>query len=287
MSLESPSAEGAAAAPDLLADLERRAQRHDVAATGGSVAWRRFGAGPHLVLLHGGHGSWHHWLRNIAALERRHTLWVPDMPGYGASTPPPEPTLASLVEALRCSLDALVGPATPVDVAGFSFGGLVATHLSVQRGAVRRLALLGPAGHGGARRPRGELQNWREAHRSGDAAALRAVMRHNLMLHMLHDETAADETALHVHVEACLATRFHRRSISRAGGLLPMLDRFAGPTLLLWGEHDVTATPQALLPQLLAGHPNRQGEVLAGAGHWVAYEAADRVQARMLAFLAT
>lgn len=270
---------------DAIARIESQSVCHVVPAGPGHVSWRRFGAGPPLVLLHGGHGRWRHWLRNIEGLARAHTLWVPDMPGYGESTPPAEPTLDALVAALRLSLDTLVDPAAVVDVAGFSFGGLVATQLSVLRGQVRRLALVGPAGHGGARRPRGELQAWREVHRRGDTAALRAVMRRNLLLHMLHDEAAADETALRIHVDACLATRFHSRSISRAGGLLPMLDRYTGPTLLLWGEHDVTATPQELLPQLLAGHPNRAGEILAGAGHWAPYEAADRVDARLSDFL--
>lgn len=272
---------------DPIARIESQAVHRRAPAGAGPVAWRRFGSGAPLVLLHGGHGSWRHWLRNIESLARTRTLWVPDLPGYGDSAPPAAPTLAALVETLQRSLDTMVGPATPIDVAGFSFGGLVATHLCVERGHVRRLALLGPAGHGGARRPRGELQAWREAHRRGDEGALRAVMRHNLLLHMLHDEAAADETALRIHLESCVATRFHSRSISRAGGLLPALDRFTGPTLLLWGEHDVTATPTELLPQLLAGHPNRHGDILSHAGHWVQYESAADVDARLQAFLET
>lgn len=272
---------------DPIPRIASQARRYDVPVRAGHVVWRRFGDGPPLVLIHGGHGSWRHWLRNIEPMAQAHTLWIPDMPGYGDSAPPPQPTLSSLVNTLMDSLARLVGLDSAIDVAGFSFGGLVASHLAVQRGHVRRLALLGSAGHGTVRRPRGELLSWREAHRRGDLEAQRSVMRHNLLLHMLHDELAADETALRIHAESCLATRFHSRSISRAAGLQVVLDRYQGPTLMQWGEHDVTATPGVLLPQLLAGRANRCGDIVSGAGHWVQYEAAERVNTRLRDFLGT
>jgi pimeloyl-ACP methyl ester carboxylesterase len=257
---------------------------HAGAAEAGDLAWRRFGDGPPLVMLHGGHGSWRHWLRNIGSLSQVRTLWIPDMPGYGSSPRPIEPTLDSLVAGLLNGLATHIDPDEPIDLLGFSFGGLVAARLAVQRGQVGRLALIGPAGHGGERRPRGELMNWREADRHGDETAVRAIMRHNLLQHMLHHEASADETALQVHTDACRATRFHSRSISRAGGLPAVLDRFRQPTLLLWGEHDVTAVPERLLPRLLTGHPHRQGGIVAGAGHWAQYEAAAQVNERLRAF---
>ena len=185
----------------------------------GDLAWHRFGDGPPLLMLHGGHGSWQHWLRNIETLGRVRTLWIPDMPGYGGSARPPERTLDSLVNSLLNGLARHIPAHEPIDLLGFSFGGLVAAHLADLRGHVQRLALIGPAGHGTERRPRGELTSWREADRQGDEAAVRAIMRHNLLMHMLHDEAAVDETALRVHTDACRACRFHSRPISRAGGL--------------------------------------------------------------------
>jgi pimeloyl-ACP methyl ester carboxylesterase len=255
------------------------------AAEAGDLAWHRFGDGPPLLVLHGGHGNWQHWLRNIEPLGQVRTLWIPDMPGYGGSARPLEPTLDSLVAGLLQDLARHIPAHEPIDLLGFSFGGLVAAHLAVQRSHVQRLALIGPAGHGTERRPRGELTNWREADRQGDETAVRAIMRRNLLQHMLHDEASVDETALRVHTDACRACRFHSRPISRAGGLQAVLDRFRRPTLLLWGEHDVTAVPEQLLPRLLAGHPHRQGGIVAGAGHWAQYEAAAQVNERLRAFL--
>ena len=272
----------------LIARLEAQGQRDDVGFEGGrSVAWRRFGndhGSPPLVLLHGGHGSWLHWVRNIEPLACRIAVCVPDLPGYGDSDEPAAPTLESLVDATVATLDALVGADTPVDLAGFSFGGLVAAHLAARRGNVRRLALFGPGGHGGRRRPRAALRSWREADQRGDDAALADTMRHNLAAHMLHDPAAIDTLALRIHTDACRRTRFHSKRISRAGGLADALDRRrAGlPLLLAWGQHDVTADPPAVLPGLLDDHPGREGCIVPGAGHWVQYERAEDVDRLLL-----
>lgn len=264
-------------ATEQVARLERLAHRHDVVVDGRVVAWRRLGSGPPLILLHGGHGSWLHWARNLESLARQHEVWVPDMPGYGDSDPPEGTGLDDLVDGIRRSLDVLVGADAPVRLAGFSFGGRVAAALASQRPAVSRLVLLGPAGHGGTRRPRGALQTWQDLE-AGSVQWLE-TMRHNLLVHMLHHQSSVDDMALQVHGQACLDTRFHSKRISRAGGLQQSLDAFGGPVLLVWGEHDVTADPGSAGPQLAAQSPLRQVVVIEDAGHWVQYEQADRVNA--------
>jgi pimeloyl-ACP methyl ester carboxylesterase len=265
-----------------IAHLEQAAQRHDVPVAGvGTIAWRCYGAGPPLVLLHGGHGSWLHWARNVAALSQRHALWLPDLPGYGDSRRPAAPTLAALVDALQASLDAVLGARTPILLAGFSFGGLVAAQLAVQRGAVARLALLGAAGHGTPRRPRGKLQSWREAATGGDAQALREVMRHNLLVHMLAGDEA-DALAVEIHTRSCLHTHFHSRSISLAGGLFDRLRRIEAPLWLVYGEHDVTATPADIVAALSLAQIEARTDIVAAAGHWVQYQAAERIDAMLL-----
>ena len=198
-----------------MSDLDALVQTQRVVHRGRQVCWRQTGSGPPLVLLHGGHGSWLHWVRNVRALATRFTVWVPDMPGYGDSQAPAEPTLASLTTQLQATLQTLVDATTHIRLVGFSFGALVATQLAVQRGHIDRMALLGTAGHGGTRRPRGELLPWRAILSSGDTQALEHVMRHNLGVHMLHDPASIDAQAVQLHTAACLQTRFHSRAISR------------------------------------------------------------------------
>lgn len=284
-SADTHAAADAADAVASIARLEREGRRYAVAFAGGQVVWRRYGDGPALVLLHGGHGGWQHWARNIRALATRHAVWLPDLPGYGDSDPPPANTLDALVGTTLATLDALIDRAAPIAIAGFSFGALVAAHLATRRGAVAQLALFGPGGHGGARRPRGTLQPWRDAAARHDAAALAAAMRRNLGLHMLHAAPGIDALALHIHTDACLRTRFRSADISRAGGLAAALDRHVGPLLLAWGEHDVTAVPAQAGAALGAGRADCRVQIVAGAGHWVQYETADAVNALLLGWL--
>lgn len=272
-------------APALIDDLTARARVERVKTPQGVVTWRAFGAGSPVVLLHGGHGSWLHWVRNVDALATQHTVWVPNMPGYGDSDLHGE-GLPALLDATLSTLNAAIGADTPINLVGFSFGGLVSAHLSARRPHVQRLVLLGSAGHGTRRRPNGELVRWAEAHRAGDAAALERAMRHNLAVHMLSvPANEVDPLALRVHTEACVHTHFRSKDLAQAGGLLDLLGARQGPTWLAWGEHDVTADPAVLVPQLNAMLPRSRAQTVPGAGHWVQYERADVINALLLAWL--
>ena len=260
--------------------------RHRLVACGDCrVAWHTFGDGPPLVLLHGGHGSWLHWARNVEPLAERFTVWAPDLPGYGESDAPPAETLEALVDATAATLDVVVGAGQTVVMAGFSFGGLVAAHVAGRRGNVARLALLGPAGHGTKRRPRSTLRNWRGAADAGDTAALADALRHNIAAHLLYDPAALDALALRIHTDACLRTRFHSRRIGLAGGLWDALDRQQAQSLVVWGEHDVTTTPVDAVRLLAERRPACRTHIVPSAGHWVQYERAEVVNRLLLGWL--
>lgn len=263
---------GDAQALATLARLEAAGERIDVPYEGRVVCWRRFGAGLPLVLLHGGHGSWLHWAVNVPALAQHHQVLVADLPGCGdseelAGDPHAPDRLQHLVDALIGSLDTLVGRNAPIDLAGFSFGGVVATQLAAQRAQVRRMALLGTGGHGGPRRQRTAMVDWRLP----DEGARVAALRHNLHALMLHEERD-DPLALAIHRLSCEKTRLRSKAISRAPSLQRTLPSVDCPVLFLWGEHDITADPAVIAPQLAHGQPASEWVVVPGGGHWVQYE---------------
>ncbi len=237
-------------------------------APGRRLAWHRFGSGPALVLLHGGHGSWLHWIRNIEALSKRYTLWIADMPGFGESDDLEEPTVRSVAEAVMRSLDFLAGATTPIGVAGFSFGGLIATQFAVLRKNVRRLALIGTAGTGGVRRQHLPMVQWRNLPPEEETAAL----RQNLESLMLTARSIDDPLAMAVHRRACYGTRFRSRPLSRQGLLPPLLDALDIPVLFIWGSTDVTVTPEVVGPEITRGHPQRRFTVIPDTGHWAQFE---------------
>ncbi|MET0540325.1 MAG: alpha/beta fold hydrolase [Variovorax sp.] len=269
--------------------IDALSTRHDPVHEGVRVRWRRFGkdaSQPPLVLLHGGHGSWMHWLRNVEALSAARSVWVPDMPGFAESDTPPAPAsgeaaIDPLLEALGGTLDALIGPDTPICLGGFSFGGLTAAKFAVRRGAVERLFLIGSGGHATLRRLSIEMINWKK---SPDREAERAALQHNLGALMLRNQ-AFDALAFEIHDISCHGTRFRSKDVSLSGGLQAALDALPCPQLLVWGEFDVTADPRPVVSSLVVGHPNREGVVIDGAGHWTQYEAASQVNALLLRWL--
>lgn len=268
--------------------LQAQCVRHVVPAQAGqSVVWHQVGNGAPLVLLHGGHGCWLHWARLIPALSCDFTLWLPDMPGYGESTLTPTKGLHELVEQLGQSLDHLLGTQAPLLLGGFSFGGLVAAELAARRPAIQRLVLVGPAGHGGPRRQNSMPLPWRNLDPERAPAAWAQRMRHNLLAQMLYSDAAVDGLAMEIHWRGCLQARFHSKPYSRSAALAAALRAYAGRTLEIWGEHDVTAHPHVM--QAAHGQ-NRQGDaharvVLPGAGHWLMHEAPERLAPLMSAWL--
>lgn len=258
----------------LLGALNAKAHHHRVVVAGAALHWRAWGQGQPLVLVHGGHGSWMHWARNIDSLAQHFRVLVPDLPGFGASDdlrlPAQDPQrLDALLAALEQSLEVLA-PDERLCLAGFSFGGAVAGLLATRMDRIDRLVLLGTGGHGGARRDRVPLQNWRV----DDAAERSQALRQNLEAFMFFSAEAVDGLALQIHRESCEATRFRSKALSR-GALLPTaLQAYRKPILLVWGEADVTAVPMEAAEFLQQGRPERDWTIVPRAGHWVQYESA-------------
>src|ERR1700722_14760264 len=139
-----------ATAQALLERLDRTAQHWETPCGEGTMAWRGWGSGPAVLLVHGGAGSWRHWEPNLAALTEHHTVIAPDLPGLGDSARAPDPISADSVAAIvGQGLNQVLGSDAPIHVAGFSFGGVIAGVVAANTGSrVRSLTLIGTGGLG-------------------------------------------------------------------------------------------------------------------------------------------
>jgi len=266
---------------DFIAALDRACARRTTPIGAGEVVWRIWGAGAPLVLLHGGTGSWMHWMRNIEQLARDFTLLVPDLPGSGESSSPQPPISADGIAAtLSHGLTTLVGAHTPFAIAGFSMGGLIAGYLARHAGTdARCLVLVGATGTGAPRGPM-QLRSWRRL--ASDAEKI-ATHRHNLGILMIHDPAKIDALAVHMQKINAERSRIRGKHVSHTGTLAEALADFTGQLAGIWGEHDATAVPylaerKEKLRQL---QPQASFDVFAGAGHWVQYEEPARFNQRL------
>jgi pimeloyl-ACP methyl ester carboxylesterase len=270
----------------LVDELQARARRERTRSGNGSVVWRIWGDGAPLVLLHGATGSWTHWVRNIRTLAGRARVIVPDMPGYGESDMPPEPTAESLAAVLSDGLDVVVPPPARIDLAGFSFGGIVAGLVAARLGQrVRTLVLVGP---NGMALPRGEMRPLRRVDTAMSVADAREAHRENLRILMLGDPASADELAVDLHIDNVRRARFKSTGIPESDTLLRALPAVTARIAGLWGERDAFAVPYlAERRSVLARfQPDLDFRLVPGAGHWVPYEAPEQVTAFLMERLA-
>jgi pimeloyl-ACP methyl ester carboxylesterase len=267
----------------IIADFERRARRFETPCGDGSLVWRAWGSGPPVILAHGGHGAWSHWIRNIDALAQERTVWAPDLPGCGDSAMPPRDDHAAIADAIAAGLRRLIGPELPVDIVGFSFGGVVSAHLAAfHPEIVRRMILVDT---GGLNLPMGHIDV--RGIRGLEDTERRAVLRANLLSLMLHDPASVDELALHL-----LATNGRRGRLDAAALVLPdkllrVLPRVSVQLDAIWGEHDGPHPDPAAQERVLRGfQPDLDFRVIPGAGHWSMYEGPAAFNRTVLGLLA-
>jgi 2-hydroxy-6-oxonona-2,4-dienedioate hydrolase len=277
---------GALSPQAMVAGLEARARLVRTPFEGGEMEWRVWGDGDPLVLVHGGHGSWMHWARNILPLAERFKVIVPDLPGYGGSDVPPGEIDAERLGAIGVAgLEQLVTESEAVAFAGFSFGGVMAGHIAARMAPrVRRLILLGAGGLALPRPAPPSLVKWQKAESDAER---RAAHRANLEAVMIADAGKVDDLAIHIQAENTQRARLRSRSISLTDALRRKLDHVRLPLAGIWGERDPMTGPyvetrRELLTRLDPGCPS---VVIEGAGHWVQYEAPDRVNATIASWL--
>jgi 2-hydroxy-6-oxonona-2,4-dienedioate hydrolase len=269
----------AAQARSLLDVLDQRARRYTTQATPrGTVVWRSWGEGPPLVMLHGGAGSWMHWVRNIEALAHGRTLWLPDLPGFGDSDLPREGLDAdSIAPIVLDGADTLL-EGRSFDLLGFSFGSLVSGYMAqLAPDKVNRLVLAAATGlgiHVGARHDLRPLRG------ITDEEAREEVLRYNLGAIMIHDPAQIDALAVAVQDRSAQRDRVRNRQLARSDAMLRLAPGWRCPVSGIWGRDDgIRLRNPESFESATARLGLRQKHILPDAGHWVPFSAAEAFNA--------
>ena len=258
----------------------------------GALVWHVWGeqgadpALPPLVLLHGGSGSWTHWLRNLLPLAASgRCVYVPDLPGFGDSAlPPGGGDVDVMPEPLEAGLTQLLGD-TACDLMGFSFGAMTAALLAHRFPArVLRLILVGAPGFGIQPLVPFKLKGWRHL---PSAEQQLAAHQHNLLALMLHDSAAITPLVCRIQAANAVRDRMPGRRLSRTDILARALPEIHSPLYLLYGEHDPFYLGQVGLYEaaLQAAPKFKVLRAIQASGHWAQFEKAEAFNAQVLTIL--
>ena len=257
----------------------------------GAMVWQRWGQPtdrPPLVLLHGGFGSWTHWIANVQRLAATRLVVTCDMPGLGDSVSAPgELTPDNLAAPIFAGLDSVIGADTPFDLAGFSFGGLIGSRVALLAGERMRMFIaVGASGFAG-------LHVRVLGIRVPDAAMSddekNQIHRENLQILMLHDSTKIDDLAIYTHRRNVVRSGVRSRPMSLGNHLVEALPGIKARLGGIWGVHDATGGGRE---QILKRHdifkqhqPEARFAIIEDAGHWVMYEDPAGFEAALLDML--
>lgn len=262
---------------------EPEVRRIEVA--GRAIGYRRSGAGPPLVLLHGGWSDSRLWRPQFAGLADGFDVIAWDAPGCGSSDRlPGRPALVDYADAVADLVLAL-GLDRP-HLCGLSFGGGLGLAVYQRHpDLVRSLVLVGayagwkgslPAEEVAARlgRVRAELERppaeWMDGYLPGFFAGPVPPATVELMRTMMSEIDPVGQLAL--------LSAFAEADLT---GTLPTV---TVPTLLLYGELDARA-PRPVADALHAGIPGSTSTLLPGVGHCVNIEAPEPFDAEVRRFL--
>jgi 2-hydroxy-6-oxonona-2,4-dienedioate hydrolase len=267
-------------------DLLARARVAKTPCGSGHLTWHVWGEpaqGRPLVLLHGGSGSWTHWLRNIdPLLKQGFALLVPDLPGFGDSDLPPLGKDAdAMPPVLEQGLQELLGRQA-CDLMGFSFGAMVAgLWAQAEPARARQLVLVAPPGLGRPALEPIKPKAWRHL---TDGLQRQAAHRHNLRELMLHHEASISALACQLQQRNAERDRLPNRRLSRTDVLAQALQQVRIPVHVVYGEQDRYYRHQVdAIEAVLRRCPGfARMHAVADAGHWAQFERPDEFQAVLL-----
>jgi pimeloyl-ACP methyl ester carboxylesterase len=240
------------------------------------------GRGAPLLLIHGLGGSGADWAFQVAALEHRFRIIIPDLPGSGHSLPPrSEYTIAGFAGTLWALMDHL--EISSPNIVGFSLGGAVALEMAALRPAsVPRLGLINSLA---TYQPR-DLRKWLETYVSATVVRLLGMPRAAcLMAARLFPEPWQRVMREHaaralgsVPANSYLGTGF---ALAR-WAILDRLDRLKCRILLIAAENDYTPLAEK---RELAAKLNAALVVVRGSRHGTPFDSVEVTNASLLALL--
>ncbi|MFO1188788.1 MAG: alpha/beta fold hydrolase [Alphaproteobacteria bacterium] len=255
--------------------------------TAGGLAVTRAGNGPPLVVLHGGMGSWTHWVRNLKALAEHFSVYAFDLPGFGASDDISSDTsLDDYIGHVVTGIDAILPSPTRFAVAAFSFGGFIGTGvLARMNDRIKRASLLAPGGWGPHKG--GAVLEMKARRRDMTPAEVDETIRYNLSVMMLAHPESIDAETMEIQRHNVGAARFKHKRIRTEFRVIEFLAATRMPLQLLWGERDRNAYPSFYdrLDKARAVRPDLEFAVVPDAGHWAQYERAADYNRLALGFL--
>lgn len=266
----------------LINSVDALSTKYETACGAGQMVWRMWGEGEPVVLLHGGSGSWMHWIKTIPALAEHYEVWAPDLPGLGDSAMPPSPHVPEIcgevvAEGVRQLFEGTQRP----ELVTFSFGAHVGVFAAIALGArVRSLTISGCAALGLPHR----RANFLKEEPGMTFAERDAVHRRNLAILMIAEPSRIDDLAILIQSRNIQKARFRSRAFAGGDEIRRVLPQVKVPLKAIWGERDQIALPsvEARFDVLREHHPELDARVVADAGHWSAYEQPELFNATLL-----
>ncbi|PIT72439.1 alpha/beta fold hydrolase [Limnohabitans sp. B9-3] len=252
----------------------QQAQRIDMNMPWGTAVWHvwRPTVRTHLkkpcVLLHGGSGSWTHWINNVMVLSREREVWVLDLPGFGDSDLPEHVKDADTLAPFVAQILKQTFPKTLIDLIGFSFGGMTAGLMAASHPELlATLVLVGVPGLG----LMVEKLPLRGMHDTMTDAERRSIHRHNLNAMMLSDTSIVTNEVIDMQIANVARDRMRRRRIAHTDVLSQVQSQWQCPVHGVWGAQDALyKNTLERVPKVLSSLTSFH--VVPEAGHWVQFE---------------
>ena len=271
-------------------------------------------AAPTLLFVHGFPEFWFAWRRQLAEFSRDYRCVAVDLRGFNLSSQPLEveaykaKLLIDDLRAVIAALGAATGASAPVHaVIAHDWGGAVAWGLAAQHPELMKKFAVLNSPHAVTfakalatdpeQAQASQYMNWLRKPGCEAALAQDDFTRLFAMLDTLTDEERAEYRA-NWQRGLTGGCNYYRasplypdtpetpgRALAVAAALRPEQFKVTVPTQVIWGTGDKALRP-VLLDGIEAFVPNLRVHKIEGAGHWVAREHADEVNAVLRRFFA-